>query len=836
MSKLTYISLFSSAGVGCYGFKQTDFECIATNEIVERRLNVQKYNNKCKYTSGYIHGDIALESTKKLIEKEINMWREKEGIKDVDVIISTPPCQGMSVANLKKKKEINRNSLVIESIKIIKEINPKIFIFENVASFMKTACNDIDGTVKSIEDAINDNLSSNYVIMHKIINFKEYGSNSSRTRTLVVGVMNELEDYISPIDLFPSKKKEKTLKQVIGKLKPLPNFGEIDPTDIYHFFRIYPERMRAWICDLNEGESAFDNPECSKKPHSIVNGKIKINVNKTGDKYKRQYWNKVAPCIHTRNDQLASQNTIHPTDDRVFSIRELMLIMTIPKDFKWTNISERKLNRLSSLEKRKFLKKEEINIRQSIGEAVPTEVFKSIAEKIKDNLKRKNNSLKEIYKIISENNLTDNGNLNKFIKNHKTNYSFTTLSKIAELSNAERNDQEAFYTNKKLLNHIYNELPIINKKKIRILEPSVGVGNFIPYIIAKYSYADELIIDVVDINNYSISILKELLKIIDIPNNVKINYVISDFLLLPINEKYDLITGNPPFQKLYSNSKLLKKYRRNCINSDSNNTASYFLEKAMQFADHVVMVMPKFLLNTIEYSKTRDYLSKVNINSIVDFGEKGFEGVLIETICLNLTVKSKPNKTKVISIPFDIEIMQNQKYITDKKLPYWVIYRNPEFDRILEKLDCGIFDVFRDRQITNKNTTTNKNDVLILKSRNLSDDGTKINYIDGYNRYISEEDLKKITVHKFLNDENIYITPNMTYKPRVCKKPIGTIVNGSLAILIPKNNIKLTNNDMLYYSTDEYRKFYKVARNYQTRSLNIDKTSVYFFGKLKRDN
>ena len=35
----TYISLFSSAGVGCYGFKQERFHCLATVELLERRLN-----------------------------------------------------------------------------------------------------------------------------------------------------------------------------------------------------------------------------------------------------------------------------------------------------------------------------------------------------------------------------------------------------------------------------------------------------------------------------------------------------------------------------------------------------------------------------------------------------------------------------------------------------------------------------------------------------------------------------------------------------------------------------------------------------------------------------
>mgnify|MGYP004557860603 FL=1 len=50
----TYVSLFSSAGVGCYGFKEEDFYCVATVELLEKRLKIQSYNNKCVYKSGYI--------------------------------------------------------------------------------------------------------------------------------------------------------------------------------------------------------------------------------------------------------------------------------------------------------------------------------------------------------------------------------------------------------------------------------------------------------------------------------------------------------------------------------------------------------------------------------------------------------------------------------------------------------------------------------------------------------------------------------------------------------------------------------------------------------------
>ena len=40
----TYISLFSSAGVGCYGFKENGFECIATSELIKSRIDIQKFN------------------------------------------------------------------------------------------------------------------------------------------------------------------------------------------------------------------------------------------------------------------------------------------------------------------------------------------------------------------------------------------------------------------------------------------------------------------------------------------------------------------------------------------------------------------------------------------------------------------------------------------------------------------------------------------------------------------------------------------------------------------------------------------------------------------------
>ena len=828
----TYISLFSSAGVGCYGFKMEDFECIATNELIERRLNVQKANKKCKYPSGYICGDVTSDETKALLYAEIDLWKRKEKIKSVDVVIATPPCQGMSVANHKKSDtEIIRNSLVVESIKIIKAIHPKFFVFENVPAFMKTICTDIDGVDKPIAEAIRNNLGPEYSYISRIINFKNYGACSSRTRTVVIGVSKEYADEVSPFELYPEMVKERTLREVIGNMKSLKEFGEIDPDDIYHAFRIYPKHMREWIKDLKEGESAFDNPDDSKKPHQVIDGKIVINQQKNGDKYKRQIWDKVGPCVHTRNDQLASQNTIHPVDDRVFSIRELMRMMTVPDTFRWVEADLEELNNLSLDEKRAFLKKEEIKIRQSLGEAVPTVIFNGIAKNIKKVLNHSPLGGNGIRRIVNETNFESVDDIIGFITENPLNLSNSALSRIAELSNTRRTDDGAFYTNKALITEMLKHLPDTEKDEIRILEPSAGVGNFIPLIIKKFE-GKRLIIDMVDLDPCSTRISKVLMEKYGIPENVSINFITDDFLEHTFDVRYDYVIGNPPFFKMKSGDKNLKKYQDAAINKETTNICSFFLDKLVSLADYIAIVFPKFILNTPEFAISREYLSEKAIETIIDFGEKGFPGVLIETIAIFINNTARPKNTRVISMTRNTDIIQKQKYIFDSKLPYWLIYRNELFDAVCEKMDFGKFTVFRDRQLTNANLVEN-GDIRVIKSRNISDDGQEIVDIAGYDAFVNVDVVKAMSVYEFLDRNDVYLTPNMTYNPRVMRKPKGYLVNGSVAILIPKEPFELSIDQMVYFSSKEYREFYQIARNYQTRSLNIDACSVYFFGVLK---
>ncbi len=825
----TYISLFSGAGIGCYGFKEEGFYCVATVELLERRLKIQKFNQKCIYNSGYICGDIAKQETKSKVLAELDLWKRTFNLTDLDVLIATPPCQGMSVANHKKKDELKRNSLVVESIKTTKEIKPKFFVFENVRAFLTSVCTDVDGQDKSIKDSIEANLSGTYNILYQIVNFKDYGNPSSRTRTLVIGVRKDLKE-ITPYDIFPDKQPERTLRQIIGQLPPLKKMGEISENDIYHNFRKYSPRMESWIADLKEGQSAFDNTDITKIPHSIKNGVIVYNARKNGDKYTRQRWDKVAPCIHTRNDIMASQNTVHPVDNRVFSIREVMLMMSVPYSFNWSDIPFENLNKLSFKEKEAFLKKEEMNIRQNLGEAVPTIIFKQIATKIHRILCVPFLTEQSIKALIEKKKLTTYSFLVNYIKNNR-HYGFAELSKIAELANTQREDNAAYYTRQDICYSIVKSLPDAkNYSELNILEPSIGVGNFLPVLIFKYASVRSVNIDVIDIDSSSIEILKELVAKIDMPSNIHINYINTDFLLHKFDKRYDIVVGNPPYKKLTKEKQLLAKYKMDGSNKDTNNIFSFFIEKAMMIGDVVSFIVPKSLISAPEFDATRSLMKEKRISRIIDFGEKGFKGVKIETISFILDTRKKPQDTIVESYITNETRRHLQTYFTDNKFPYWIIYRNEMFDGVADKMEFNVFKVYRDRVIT-KAITKNIGRIRVLKSRNIGNN--EVLDIPGYDCYI--DNVEGLGVAKYLNKTNCVLLPNLTYNPRACFMPKGCIADGSVAILTLANDDDIvTKKDLAFYATDSFTKFYAIARNLGTRSLNIDNNSVFFFGKLKQ--
>ena len=216
--------------------------------------------------------------------------------------------------------------------------------------------------------------------------------------------------------------------------------------------------------------------------------------------------------------------------------------------------------------------------------------------------------------------------------------------------------------------------------------------------------------------------------------------------------------------------------------------------------------------------------------AIIDFGEKGFKGVKIETISFILDTRKKGKTTIVESyITEDVRELE-QSYITDGTYPYWLIYRDNSFDDVARLMTFNIFKSYRDRVIT-KSITKSEGKIRVLKSRNIGNN--EIIDIPGYDSYV--DNTEGLDVAKFLNKEGCILLPNLTYYPRACFLPKKSIVDGSVAILTPiDDEEKITKEDLDFYSTLSFANFYAIARNRGTRSLNIDNNSVFFFGKINK--
>ena len=104
---------------------------------------------------------------------------------------------------------------------------------------------------------------------------------------------------------------------------------------------------------------------------------------------------------------------------------------------------------------------------------------------------------------------------------------------------------------------------------------TVGIGNFIPLLVEKYEDKDEVIFDLVDIDNNSFAVLRNILAKLNLPKKFKFNFINADFLTHTFKEKYDIVVGNPPYKKLTNNQELLSLYKFNANNNETNNLFSF---------------------------------------------------------------------------------------------------------------------------------------------------------------------------------------------------------------------------------------------------------------------
>lgn len=353
------ISFFSNAGIGDLGIEQAGIDVIYANELLEERALIYKHN----HPNTYVHtGDI-----NDLNKDELNKIHRLLDNEECFLLLATPPCQGFSNAGKKDKFDI-RNQLLKPVMSLIKEFNPQFVLMENVPRFQTGEIPNTNNIVfeqEKYEFITIDEFMKNkakemgYHLYMKVINTQDYGIPQSRKRVFTIFSKNELTN---PFPSETHKNNPLTVRNAIGHLPSL-NAGEHCQIDPYHFTRRINDNYKRWLEVTPEGHSAFDNDDFDRKPTTIdkKTGEKRL-ISCFGNAYKRMWWDKPAPTITMNSGTISSQTNVHPQDTRVLSIREIMLLQTIPNTYTFPQgTSEKKM-------------------RDVIGEAVPPLMFKILAK------------------------------------------------------------------------------------------------------------------------------------------------------------------------------------------------------------------------------------------------------------------------------------------------------------------------------------------------------------------------------------------------------------------------------------------------------------------------
>lgn len=392
------ISLFSNCGAGDVGYARSGFQFRVMAELDPRRLEVCLLNHPKAFG---VPGDLRRTWT-----FAVDEYKVRNGSAPPDLLAACPPCQGMSTARTDRGKEDDpdagmrdsRNLLVEVVWKVIREMQPRAVVVENVQAFLTRKVRHPKTKAPiSASRLLIDELSGDYAVYPFLTDLCDYGVPQSRKRTFLtffrrdepaVTILGSLGMVPYPIPTHATDHGGRpiTLREALASFG-LPSLDARAPEsasspvgDGLHSVPVWRDRrydmvaaipphsgMSAWQNDrcatcgpVEVDDQAAQCPECrgplSRPVVELPDRTYRLVTGFRSSTYRRMKSDSPAATITTASGHVGSNHTIHPFENRLFSALECAMLQTLPGDFRWGDA----------------LKKwGHTNVREMIGEAVP---------------------------------------------------------------------------------------------------------------------------------------------------------------------------------------------------------------------------------------------------------------------------------------------------------------------------------------------------------------------------------------------------------------------------------------------------------------------------------
>ncbi len=313
------VSTFAGGGGSSMGYKMAGGDILGINEFVEQAQET--------YTANFPGTHIFKEDIRDLTGKDIlETLNLKPG--ELDIFDGSPPCSAFSLAGKRQEgwgKEKSYSSgktqvvddLFFEYIRILDEIQPKIFVAENVKGLTV-------GAAKAyLEEIVGKMNNCGYEVDYSVLNAADYGTPQTRQRVIFVGIR---KDLIKKLDDHDAE-----------------NGGWGEDWREYYFPKktFHPSRY----ITLQE---AFDTLDYSKEEKNFTNKESKSfelwNATKEGEQFSvahERLYGTGSWFSHIRLGRNKPSSTLttaysgftHWTEARELTIGEYQRIMGVPDDY-----------------------------------------------------------------------------------------------------------------------------------------------------------------------------------------------------------------------------------------------------------------------------------------------------------------------------------------------------------------------------------------------------------------------------------------------------------------------------------------------------------------------
>lgn len=371
--RLRGLSLFANVGIAEAYLQEVGVDILIANELIEDRA---RFYSDIYQGSHMIVGDITNDELRtKIVDEAIN--------KEVDFILATPPCQGMSMAGNRAEFD-ERNQLIYYAVDVILRVKPKFVFIENVPTILRTKIV-VNGETMLIPKYLHSVLADYHFNDETLVKAMDHGVPQMRERNIFLLVRNDIDLTWN----FPNAQPHITLQEAIGdlpSLDPLLREGldfTLEKFPSYEIKRAkglevskwhYPPKHSwkqvKWMLHTPTGKSAIYNPVYYPQK---ANG---THVVAHHNHYRRMYWDKPARTITQNNGVISSLACVHPgrpfemngeilySDPRVLSIYELLIVSSLPNDWAIPDWAS------------------ESFIRKVIGEGIPSKLVKEIMQSL----------------------------------------------------------------------------------------------------------------------------------------------------------------------------------------------------------------------------------------------------------------------------------------------------------------------------------------------------------------------------------------------------------------------------------------------------------------------